>query len=299
MKILLTGKNGQVGFELQRSLAVLGEVHAVDTLDCNMTQPAAIRKLIKRVMPNIIVNPAAYTAVDKAENDAATAEAVNAVAPGILAEEAEALGAILIHYSTDYVFDGIKTNAYTENDTPNPQSVYGVTKLAGEQAIQALCSRHVILRTSWVVGTHGNNFAKTILRLAAERDHLEVISDQIGAPTSAALLADVTAHIVRQMQLSSGPQFPFGLYHATAGGRTNWYDYACHVINQARHAGHPIKVLPGEIIPITTTEYPTPAKRPTNSVLNTDKLHAAFGLRLPDWHNGIDHILRQILRVSI
>lgn len=189
MKLLLTGKNGQVGFELQRALAVLGEVMAIDSEDCDLADEAAIRRVVRAIRPDVIVNPAAYTAVDKAESEQALAQAINARAPGVLAEEAKALGALLVHYSTDYVFDGSKAGAYLESDTPNPISVYGSTKLAGERAIAASCERLLILRTSWVVGAHGGNFAKTMLRLAAERQSLSVVADQFGAPTSAALLA--------------------------------------------------------------------------------------------------------------
>lgn len=295
MNILLTGKNGQVGFELQRSLSVLGNVHAIDASDCNLEDPNALRQVVQHVQPQIIVNAAAYTAVDKAETDTLVAQAVNATAPGVLAQEAERLGALCVHFSTDYVFDGTHTGAYTEHDTPNPLNVYGATKLAGEQAVQTACQRHIILRTSWVVGAHGNNFAKTMLRLAAERETLSIVDDQFGAPTSAALLADITAHIVHQAVRQPAASFPFGLYHATAGGRTNWHEYACHVINRAKQAGYPLKVTPDAITPIPASHYPTPATRPANSMLSTEKLCATFGLFMPDWRNGVDHILDQIL----
>ncbi len=293
MKILLTGKNGQVGFELRRALAVLGEIVAVDATECDLADPSAIHRLVQDVQPSVIVNPAAYTAVDKAEGDAGTAHAVNAAAPGVLAEEASRLGALLVHYSTDYVFDGSKAGEYLEDDSPNPQSVYGASKLAGEQAVREACQRHVILRTSWVVGAHGGNFAKTMIRLASERDALNVVADQFGAPTSAALLADLTAHLVRQATL--GDAFPYGTYHAVAGGVTNWHEYACYVIDRARAAGLPIKVAADAIRPIATSDYPTPARRPANSRLSTRKLQETFNLRLPEWREGLDHILDQIL----
>lgn len=293
MKILLTGKNGQVGFELRRSLAVLGEIVAVDAAECDLADAAAIRRLVHELQPSVIVNPAAYTAVDKAEGDAGTAHAVNTGAPGVLAEEASRLGALLVHYSTDYVFDGSKAGEYLEDDAPNPQSVYGASKLAGEQAVRQACQRHVILRTSWVVGAHGGNFAKTMIRLASEREALNVVADQFGAPTSAALLADLTAHLVRQATL--GNAFPYGTYHAVAGGVTNWHEYACHVIDRARAAGLPIKVAADAIRPIGTSDYPTPARRPANSRLSTRKLQETFNLRLPEWREGLDHILDQIL----
>lgn len=294
MKIFLTGKNGQVGFELRRSLAVLGQVLAVNAAECDLRDPAAIRRTLQAYRPDVIVNPAAYTAVDKAETDRQAAEAVNATAAGVLAEEAGRLGALLVHFSTDYVFNGEKDGAYTELDTPNPATVYGATKLAGEQAVQTGCSRHLILRTSWVLGAHGANFAKTMLRLSAERDTLNVVADQFGSPTSAALLADLTAHLVRQAS-QRGADFPYGLYHAAAAGVTNWHEYACYVIEQARQAGKPIRVAPGAIHPITSADYPTPARRPPNSRLDTSKLRQTFDLHLPSWQEGVDHILHQIL----
>jgi dTDP-4-dehydrorhamnose reductase len=293
MKILLTGKNGQVGFELQRSLAVLGEVQALGSAECDLRDAAAIRRSVQAFAPDVIVNPAAYTAVDKAESQPDDAQAVNAMAPGVLAEEAQRLGALMLHFSTDYVFDGRKPSAYVEADAPAPCSVYGATKLAGEEAVQARCTRHLVLRTSWVVGAHGGNFAKTMLRLAAERETLAVVADQFGAPTSAALLADVAAHLVRQTaSVQSGP---WGVYHATAAGETNWHEYACWVIEAARAAGKPIRVPPGGVRAITTAQYPTPAQRPANSRLNIAKLQATFGLRLPPWQEGLNHILQQIL----
>ncbi len=294
MKILLTGKNGQVGFELQRALAPLAQIIAVDHGQCDLANGDALRQLIRDLRPGIIVNPAAYTAVDKAEADRETAFAVNAVAPGILGEEAAKLGALVVHYSTDYVFDGNKDSAYTETDTPNPQSVYGLSKWQGEQALTASGARHLIFRTSWVVGAHGSNFARTMLRLAMERDSLGVVADQFGAPTSAALLADVTALLLRQAMREPGA-FPDGLYHLTAGGETSWHAYACHVIETARAAGKPVRVAPMAIKPIATTDYPTSAKRPANSRLDTRKLRDTFSLTLPDWKAGVDHILQQIL----
>ncbi len=294
MKLLLTGKNGQVGFELQRALAVLGEVVAIDSDTYDLADEAAIRRVLRDVRPDVIVNPVAYTAVDRAESEPALAQAINARAPAVLAEEAGALGALLVHYSTDYVFDGTKDGAYLETDAPNPTSVYGATKLAGEQAVAAACPRHLILRTSWVVGAHGGNFAKTMLRLACERDALSVVADQFGAPASAALLADVTAHLVRHAAREHDA-FPYGLYHAVAGGETHWHSYACHVIERARAAGKPVRVAPGAIKAIASADYPTPARRPTNSRLDTRSLRTTFGLHLPDWKAGVDHILDQIL----
>lgn len=294
MKILVTGKNGQVGFELQRSLSLLGQVVAVDVAECDLTKPSAIRSLLSEIKPEVIVNPAAYTAVDRAESEPDIARAVNSDAPAVMAEYAQQHGALMVHYSTDYVFDGTKQGAYLEADATNPQSVYGATKLLGEQAVQEACSRHVILRTSWVVGAHGGNFAKTMLRLAQERDELSVVADQFGAPTSAALLADLTAQLVRQASVQS-ETFPYGLYHAVAGGVTNWHQYACHVIEQARAAGVAIRVPFHAIKAITALQYPTPAKRPANSQLSTAKLQSSFGFQLPAWQQGVDHILQQII----
>lgn len=294
MKILITGKNGQVGFELQRALAPLGEIVAVDQAACNLADPEAVRELVRRVAPDVIVNPAAYTAVDKAESDTATALAVNAQAPGVLGEEAARLGALVVHYSTDYVFDGSKEGTYTETDQPAPQSVYGSTKLAGERALAAGNPRHLILRTSWVVGAHGGNFAKTMLRLAAERERLTVVADQFGAPTSAALLADLSAQLIRQYQREGAGSFPYGTYHVSASGETNWCDYARFVIGEALAAGKVLKAGPEAVMPLTTAQYPTPAKRPANSRLDTTRFRSTFGLRLPSWQEGVRHVLQQI-----
>jgi dTDP-4-dehydrorhamnose reductase len=295
MTILITGKNGQVGFELQRALAPLGDIVAVDQSDCDLSDATAIRQLVAQVKPSIIVNPAAYTAVDKAESEPELAQAINGIAPGIFGEEAAKLGALVVHYSTDYVFDGTKVGAYTEDDTPNPQSVYGKTKLAGEIALQQSGAQHLIFRTSWVVGAHGGNFAKTMLRLAAEKESLRVVADQFGAPTSAALLADVTAQAIGRYQREPAGNFPFGLYHLVADGKTNWCDYARFVIAEAIKAGKILKLKPEDIQPITTADYPLPAPRPANSSLDTQKLRQAFGLRLPAWQDGLNHVLQQIL----
>ena len=295
MKILLTGKNGQLGFELQRALAPLGDVVAVGTAECNLADEEALRRLIQTVRPDIIVNPAAYTAVDRAESDQDTAFAVNAKAPGVIGEEAAKLGASVIHFSTDYVCDGEKTGPYTESDATNPQSTYGRSKLQGEQALCEATAQALVLRTSWVVGAHGNNFAKTMLRLASEREELKVVADQFGAPTSAALLADVTAHLVRRMGSEGPTAFPFGTYHLAAGGETTWHAYAQFVIGEAQKAGKPLKATPDRVLPIPAASYPTPAKRPQNSRLDTQRFQAAFSLVLPDWRQGVGHILQTIL----
>ena len=296
MKVLLTGKNGQVGFELQRTLAPLGEVHAVDSNDCDLADPKALRALIRRVRPQVIVNPAAYTAVDKAEEQSELAMAVNAVAPGVMGEEAAQLGACVIHYSTDYVFDGHKATPYVESDATAPLSAYGRSKLAGEQALQAATDRHVILRTSWVVGAHGNNFAKTVLRLAGERERLSIVNDQHGAPTSAALLADVTARLIQRLKNEDSQPFPFGLYHLSAAGDTNWCDYARFVLKHAEAAGkRSLKIKASEVTAISSGQYPTLAQRPANSRLNTQKFRDTFQLSLPTWQEGLKPILDHIL----
>lgn len=300
MKILLTGRNGQVGFELLRALAPLGEVVAVDQADCDLANPEAIRALVRAVRPGIIVNPAAHTAVDKAEAEPALAQAINGVAPGVFGEEAAKIDALVVHYSTDYVFDGARAGFYTEDDAPNPQSVYGKTKLAGERALQASGARCLIFRTSWVFGAHGANFAKTMLRLAAERTALKVVADQFGAPTSAALIADITAQVLgqylrRPASTEFPSSFPFGLYHLVAGGSTTWHEYAQAVVRAAQAAGKPLKLGPDDIQAITTAEYPLPAPRPANSCLDTTRLRNTFGLCLPDWRQGLQHVLAQLL----
>ncbi|MBX3303212.1 MAG: dTDP-4-dehydrorhamnose reductase [Nitrospira sp.] len=295
MRILLTGKHGQVGFELQRALAPLGEVCAVDYAECDLADTSALCELVRSVKPNLIVNSAAYTAVDKAESEPELAHAVNAVAPGVLGEEAAKLGAWVVHYSTDYVFDGIKPSAYTEDDLTNPLSIYGRTKRDGEIALTESGARYLIFRTSWVVGAHGSNFAKAILRLALEREHLNVVADQYGAPTSAALLADVTAQLVRQCQREGDENFSYGLYHLVASGETTWYEYARFVVSEALAVGRPLKLSPDAIHAIPSSEYPTAAKRPANSRLDTCKVRRTFGMELPDWHSGVRHILKQVL----
>lgn len=294
MNILLLGKNGQVGWELQRALAPLGRIFAADQAMCDLVDEQAVRALIRNTRPEVIVNAAAYTAVDKAEGEAELTTAINAAAPGVLGEEAAGLGALVLHYSTDYVFDGRHDKAYVETDATNPQSVYGITKREGELALIAATSQHLILRTSWVVGAHGGNFAKTMLRLAAERDSLNVVADQWGAPTSAALLADVTAHLIRQWQIQ-GKAFPFGLYHCAAGGETNWCDYARYVVAHALSTGKVLNATPDRIRPITTADYITQAIRPANSRLDCRKLKQTFKLELPHWQNGLTHILDSIL----
>jgi dTDP-4-dehydrorhamnose reductase len=297
MNILLLGCNGQVGWELQRALAPLGAVTACDfdspgDLKADFSQPESLAPLVQGLRPQVIVNAAAHTAVDKAESELALAQALNATAPGVLAREAAALGALTVHYSTDYVFDGSGTEPRTEDAPTGPLSVYGRTKLEGEEQVRASGARHLILRTSWVYAARGGNFAKTMLRLAAERESLNVISDQIGAPTGADLLADVTAHAIRA--LVHGPTLQ-GTYHCVATGETSWFDYARFVIEWARAHGQPIRVAPDAIRPIPTSAYPTPAQRPLNSRLDTSRLRQAFGLELPPWQQGVERMLREFL----
>ncbi len=293
MKILLIGKNGQVGWELQRALAPLGELVALDRSEgADLGDNAALAAVVRAHAPQVIVNAAAYTAVDKAESDAEAALQVNAHAPARLALEAKALGALLLHYSTDYVFDGSGVQPRAEDAATGPLSVYGRSKLQGEQAIRASGCRHLILRTSWVYAARGGNFAKTMLRLAAEREQLKVIADQIGAPTGADLLADLSAHMIRATL--DKPQLG-GLYHAVAAGETSWHAYAKHVIEFARTRGAAIKVAPEQILAIPTSDYPTPAQRPLNSRLATTKLQQAFGLTLPPWQQGVERMLQEIL----
>lgn len=297
-RILLTGRNGQVGFELQRALAPLGELVAIDFIQCDFSDEVALRRIVREVAPDIIANPAAYTDVDQAESEPERAHAINSRAPAILGEEARKRGALLVHYSTDYVFDGSKVGFYTEDDEPNPQSVYGQSKRAGESAVQLSGAHHMILRTSWVCGAHGGNFAKTILRLAAERESLNVVADQWGAPTSAALIADVTAQLLGRYLREGGEHFPFGCYHLVAGGETTWHEYARTIVRVAQAAGRPLKLTPEAICAIGTADYPSPAPRPANSRLDTRKLRETFGLELPDWRQGLDHILPRILATS-
>jgi dTDP-4-dehydrorhamnose reductase len=297
MKILLFGKNGQVGWELQRALAPLGEVVALDHagaagLAGDFAQPESLAATVRAVAPDLIVNAAAHTAVDKAESEPEFARALNALAPAVLAREAAARGALLIHYSTDYVFDGSGSAPWIEDAPTGPLSVYGQTKLEGEEAIRASGCRHLIFRTSWVYAARGGNFARTMLRLAGERDKLTIIDDQHGAPTGAELLADVSAHAARMVQ--ANPLLA-GTYHLAAGGETTWHGYARHVIEFARARGIPIQVALDAILPVATSAFPTPAKRPANSRLDTRKLKEAFGLTLPAWEKGVDRMLEEIL----
>ena len=299
MKILLFGKNGQVGWELQRSLAPLGELTALDfdsrELCGDFMRLNGIADTVRAIAPDVIVNAAAHTAVDKAESESDRVRTINALAPATLAREARNLGAWLVHYSTDYVFDGSGSKPWVETDTAAPLSVYGSTKLEGEEAILASGCDHLIFRTSWVFAARGGNFAKTMLRLAQERDGLTVIDDQVGAPTGADLLADITAHAIRTALQRQGMS---GLYHLVASGETSWHGYARFVLNLARQAGVSLKVTSESILPVSTSAFPLPAQRPKNSRLDTRKLRTTFGLYLPSWQAGVERMLTETLEKS-
>lgn len=288
-KILLTGKDGQVGWELQRSLATVGDVTAVGRRQLDLSDPDSVRKLIRDIRPDVIVNAAAYTAVDKAESEPDLAMAVNGIAPGVMAEEAKRLHASMVHYSTDYVFDGTKKQPYVEGDAPKPLNVYGQTKLAGERAIQATGVPHLILRTSWIYGARGKNFLLTILRLAREKSELKIVDDQIGAPTWSRMLAEVTAQMLTRHYSPASRRFSditdiSGLYHVVSGGSVSWCGFARKILEiVSSHASHPLPKLN----PITTAEYPLPAKRPQNSILSTEKFEHACGLAMPSWDESL------------
>lgn len=266
---------------------------AASRAECDLASLESVRKLVTSVRPDVIVNPAAYTAVNDAEAHRELAYAINATASGVLAEEAQKLGAMLVHYSTDYVFDGAKPGAYTEDDVPAPLNVYGASKLAGERAVAAAGGRFLVLRTSWVYGANGNNFLKTILRLAAEREELKIVDDQIGAPTSSMQLAQATARLVRQLSAKTEPEFPSGLYHATADGSVSWCGFAQAIVESMQaEAGEPLRVR--RILPLRSEEYPTPARRPLNSVLSNEKFERTFGFRLESWRQGLADVVREI-----
>ena len=276
MRILITGKEGQVGWELRRSLAALGDVVATDRRELDLRNSSAIPRTVRKTSPDVIVNAAAYTAVDNAESEPDIAMQVNAIAPGILAEEAKRLGALLVHYSTDYVFDGSKKLPYKEEDAPNPLSVYGRSKLEGEQAIAASKCRYLIFRTSWVYGSRGRNFFLTILKAAREKPELRVVDDQFGAPTSSLAIAEATA---RALQVRAGQ----GLYHMSAGGRTSWFGFAQAILRKAAVAT--------PVVPIRSDQYPAKAKRPSNSVLDNSRLKETFGMSLPDWESQLEQVM--------
>ena len=307
-RILLIGKNGQVGHDLQRLLPAYGELTAVDRQQLDLAAPDAIRRGVQEIRPQIIINAAAYTAVDQAEKDELAARAINAIAPGILAEQAKQVGAALIHYSTDYVFDGTKTTPYEEDDAPNPLGAYGRTKLEGEQAIRDSGVAHLIFRTAWVYSTRGKNFLLTILRLATQREELRIVNDQIGAPTLSHELAEATAKVLSQLPAMKNASMDEslaglgGTYHMTAGGATNWYEFATTILDdasasiQGKKRAWLLTALNGaplvtrRVVPITTAEYPTPARRPPYSVLSNERLAKTFGIRLPDWNAQLGRV---------
>jgi len=283
MKILLLGKNGQVGFELQRTLAPLGEVTALGRAELDLTDKPAIRSAVRNARSDLIVNAAAYTAVDKAESEPELAMAINGTAPGILAEEAALLKATLIHYSTDYVFDGTKKTPYNEQDTPNPINTYGKTKLTGEEAIRATGADHLILRTSWVYSLRGHNFLLTILRLAAERDKLSIVNDQHGAPTWSRMIAEATALLIATARAYKRAE---GIYHLTATGETTWHGFTAAIVNQAATRG--LLATKPVLKAISSADYQTAAQRPKNSLLDSSALHNTYGLKLPDWATSLN-----------
>lgn len=301
MKLLILGKNGQVGWELQRALQPLGEVLALDrhqdakTQYCgDITNFDAIARVITQFRPNIVANATAYTAVDQAETDLEQADLINNLAVKHLAEQCKTVSALLIHYSTDYVFDGQGQTAWQETDEKAPQNAYGHTKLAGEIALEQSQAKFVNFRTSWVYGTHGNNFIKTMLKLAKSKDELNIIADQIGVPTGAALIADVTAQVIRYYDFNPDQHHDLhGHYHLAPQGETSWYDYAQFIFEKARQKGIELQIKQVEAIP--TTAYPTPAKRPLNSRLNTQKLQQTFYIHLPEWQQGVEHAIAEMI----
>jgi dTDP-4-dehydrorhamnose reductase len=294
MNILLLGKNGQIGWELQRSLAPLGPLRAFGHNETDLANQPELRNLIDRHRPDVIVNAAAYTAVDKAESEPHKARMINGQAPGMLAQLAAETGAWLIHYSTDYVFDGEKAGPYCEDDPPRPLSVYGLTKLEGEQLIRQAGARHLIFRTSWIHAARGDNFAKTMLRLSREREMLSIVADQHGAPTSAALVADVTALALYRISHYPDAEQLSGTYHLAAGGVTSWHGYARFLLELASNAGISLKTSPDKVKAIPSEAYPVPATRPKNSLLDTTKLANTFGLHLPDWQYHVRRLVDEL-----
>ena len=284
MRILLTGRSGQVGYELQRALASLGDIIAPDRAELDLAQPPTIERALAAHQPDIVVNAAAYTAVDRAEAERDLAVTVNAAAPVVIAREAARLGALLVHYSTDYVFDGEKKAPYIEDDAPNPISVYGASKLEGEKAIRASGCRHLIFRTSWVYAARGKNFLLTVLRLAGERPELRIVDDQFGAPTTARMLARATEAVLARPWDDRAS----GTYHMTAAGRTTWCGFAREIVAA--------KGLATPVVPIRTEDYPLPARRPRNSVLDNTRLHRTFGVHLPNWQEGLSQTLAELAR---
>ena len=306
MKVLLLGANGQLGYELAKQLPKVAQVLALYRSQCDLASDQFKDRLnlhVKEFKPDCIINAAAYTAVDKAEQEQTLAHQINSTAPSMMAQIASEYNIALIHYSTDYVFDGEGDQPWSEENPTKPQSVYGQTKCAGEELIRHNCAKHIIIRTSWVVGAHGNNFLKTMLRLASERDTLRVVSDQVGAPTSVDLLAQITMQLLKRCtqkdtkQKDTTPNI-WGTYHVAPSGYTNWHAYATHVIQLASKLGMPLKCTPENIVAISSSEYPLPAKRPLNSRLNTVKLERLLGTPLPPWQRGVDDIVHSLVHRS-
>ncbi len=297
-KVLLLGANGQLGHQLQNDLSALGEVKALTREQADLSQPLQLKKDLLKIaedfLPTVVINAAAYTAVDKAESELDAAWAINAESPGVLAGLTQEWNAMLLHYSTDYVFDGSGDMSWKETDRTGPLSVYGKSKLAGERAVIESSTKHILIRTSWVVGSHGGNFLKTMLRLASERDSLRVVADQFGAPTSTGLLSEVTIKVIEQMLAANEKDSRWGVYHCAAAGETSWHRYAQYVVSGAIARGAEMKVKPHDIEPISTDQYPLPAPRPANSRLNTKKIQEVFGVNLPLWTQGVDTILDQL-----
>lgn len=294
-KILILGKDGQLGFELRRSLAPLGRVAAFGRADCDLTYPLQIARLVRREKPDIIVNAAAYTAVERAEEDTVRAMRINAEAAGELSALAAERGALIVHYSSDYVFDGAKAGPYDECDAPAPLNAYGRSKLAGERAVCAMNPAHLVLRTSWVYGVFGNSFLKTMLLALRQPETLRVVSDQRGAPTGAAYIADATAlMLARYLARPAHAAFPFGLYHLAATGDASWHEYACFIAQQARRAGLAVTLTPGDIVAVRSDQYPAKARRPANSRLDSRLLERTFGILAPHWEDGVRHALATI-----
>lgn len=295
MKIMVTGARGQVGWELTRSLAALGEVLACDRTVADLSRPETLPAVVERLRPDVIVNAAAYTMVDKAEEEEVLATTINAEAVGVLATAARAANALFVHYSTEYVFDGTKQGAYVESDVPNPLNAYGRSKLAGERAVAAAGGDWLVLRTSWVYGPRGKNFLRTMLRLAAERETLRVVADQYGAPTPARMIADVTGHVLREaMRERRGGAFESGLFHLSAEGETSWHGFATGIVDAARRALPADAVAARAVMAITASEYPTPARRPANSVLDNQKLTQRFNVCRQPWHDGMQSVLEDV-----
>jgi dTDP-4-dehydrorhamnose reductase len=294
--LLVLGAAGQVGRALTAALAPLGDVVALDRAGADFADPESLRAVVRRVAPRVVLNVAAYTAVDRAESEPALAHQINAEAPAIIAREARQLHATIVHFSTDYVFDGQRNGAYAEDDPVNPLSVYGASKLAGERCLAPANPRHLILRTSWVVSAHGTNFVTTILRLAHEQDSLRVVADQHGVPTTATLLADVTCRLLAAMQDAGDADPRWGIYHVVPAGETTRHALAVHVITQARALGAPLRATPDDVVPIAAAEYPAAARRPANSRLDTSKLRTTFGIPLPHWRAGVDAVLAELVQ---